>query len=101
MLSKAEALDLIRKHLNDTPRAAHSRFVAYVMRELASVLAANAGRSRASAILSPRGLRNNGQTANRTLERPTSAASRVLRGGEEVSRRLPRTLALPCTPAMA
>ena len=42
MLSKAEALDLIHKHLDDTPRAAHSRFVAYAMRELASIFAANA-----------------------------------------------------------
>ncbi len=42
MLSKAEALDLIRKHLDDTPRAAHSRFVGYVMREFASIFAANA-----------------------------------------------------------
>jgi predicted hydrolase (HD superfamily) len=41
MLSKAEALDLIHKHLDDTPRAAHSRFVGYVMRELASALGAN------------------------------------------------------------
>ena len=42
MLSNAEALDLIHKHLDDTPRAAHSRFVGYVMREFASVFAANA-----------------------------------------------------------
>jgi len=42
LLSKAEALDLVQKHLGDTPRAAHSRFVAYIMRELAGVFAANA-----------------------------------------------------------
>ena len=42
MLNKARALDLVHKHLDDTPRAAHSRFVAYLMRELASVFDANA-----------------------------------------------------------
>jgi hypothetical protein len=42
MLNKAEALDLVHKHLDHTPRAAHSRFVAYVMRQLASVFAADA-----------------------------------------------------------
>jgi hypothetical protein len=42
VLNKAEALDLVHKHLDDTPRAAHSRFVAYLMRELASVFGADA-----------------------------------------------------------
>jgi hypothetical protein len=42
MLNKAAALDLVQKHLGDTPRAAHSKFVAYTMRELAGVFAANA-----------------------------------------------------------
>jgi hypothetical protein len=42
MLSKAEALGLIHKHLDDTPRAAHSRLVGYIMQELASVFAADA-----------------------------------------------------------
>jgi predicted hydrolase (HD superfamily) len=42
MLTKAEALALIHKHLGHTPRAAHSRFVAYVIRELAGIFAANA-----------------------------------------------------------
>jgi hypothetical protein len=37
----------------------------------------------------------------RTSERPTSAASRLLRGGQEASRRFPRTPALPRTPATA
>jgi predicted hydrolase (HD superfamily) len=42
VLNKAAALDLVHEHLDDTPRAAHSRFVAYVMRGLASVFAADA-----------------------------------------------------------
>jgi predicted hydrolase (HD superfamily) len=42
VLNKARALDLVRKHLAETPRAAHSRFVAYLMRELASIFDANA-----------------------------------------------------------
>ena len=42
VLNKASALDLIRQHLDDTSRAAHSRFVAYLMRELASLFDANA-----------------------------------------------------------
>lgn len=42
MLSAADADLLIRQHLGDTPRAAHSRFVAHVMRQLAGMLSAPA-----------------------------------------------------------
>ncbi len=40
MLSAADADLLVTHHLNDTPRASHSRFVAYVMRKLAETFAA-------------------------------------------------------------
>jgi hypothetical protein len=40
MLS-AEADLLVRRHLGDTPRAAHSRFVAHVMRQLAAEFSAD------------------------------------------------------------
>jgi predicted hydrolase (HD superfamily) len=40
VLTKARALDLVHKHLADTPSAAHS--IAYLMRELASIFNANA-----------------------------------------------------------
>jgi hypothetical protein len=42
MLSVADAERLVSQHLGDTPRAAHSRFVAYLMRQLASECAADA-----------------------------------------------------------
>jgi ribosomal protein S18 acetylase RimI-like enzyme len=42
MLSAAAANLLISRHLGDTPRAAHSRFVAYLMRRLAGIFAADA-----------------------------------------------------------
>jgi hypothetical protein len=42
VLNKARALDLVHKHLDDTPRAAHSRFVGHLMRALARVFDANA-----------------------------------------------------------
>ena len=42
MLSVAEADVLVDQQLGDTPRAAHSRLVAYLMRRLAGVFAANA-----------------------------------------------------------
>jgi hypothetical protein len=35
MTSRAEAVALLRDHLGDTPRAAHSRLVAHIMREVA------------------------------------------------------------------
>jgi hypothetical protein len=35
MISRAEAVALLREHLDDTPRAAHSRLVAHIMREAA------------------------------------------------------------------
>ena len=41
MLSGANASLLISKHLGDTPRATHSRFVAHMMRQLAGVFAAD------------------------------------------------------------
>src|SRR5690242_17424822 len=41
MLSTTQALALIDQHLDDTPRAAHSRFVAYLMRSLASRFSAD------------------------------------------------------------
>lgn len=40
MLSVADADLLVTRYLNDTPRASHSRFVAYIMRKLAETLAA-------------------------------------------------------------
>lgn len=40
MLSPADADLLVTQHLNDTPRANHSRFVAYIMSKLAKALAA-------------------------------------------------------------
>jgi predicted hydrolase (HD superfamily) len=43
VLDRKEALDLISGHLDDTPRAAHSRFVAYLMHEFARVLDADVG----------------------------------------------------------
>jgi hypothetical protein len=42
MLNIAEARRLVSRHLATTPRATHSCFVAYVMRELAVALAADA-----------------------------------------------------------
>jgi hypothetical protein len=42
MLSTADADALVDQHLGTTARAAHTRFVAYMMRELAGVLAADA-----------------------------------------------------------
>ena len=42
MLSTAEAIQLLNQHLGGTPRAAHSRFVAYLMRQFAGVFAADA-----------------------------------------------------------
>ena len=42
MLSVADANLLIDHHLGDTPPAAHSRFVGYVMRRLAGMFAADA-----------------------------------------------------------
>jgi hypothetical protein len=42
MLSAADAELLINQHLGDTPRAAHSRFVAYMMRQFAGMFAADA-----------------------------------------------------------
>ncbi len=42
MLSVAEAALLVSRHLGDTPRAAHSRLVAYLMRHLAGTFAADA-----------------------------------------------------------
>lgn len=41
MLTSADADLLVKQHLGDTPRAKHSRFVAYVMRQLAPTFAAN------------------------------------------------------------
>jgi predicted hydrolase (HD superfamily) len=41
MLSLAEAEHLVSQHLSATPRAAHSRFVAHVMRQLADRLGAD------------------------------------------------------------
>lgn len=40
MLSPADADLLVTQHLNDTPRASHSRFVAHIMGNLAKTLAA-------------------------------------------------------------
>ena len=42
MLSVTEADALVERHLGGTPRAAHSRLVAYVMRRLAGIFAADA-----------------------------------------------------------
>jgi hypothetical protein len=42
MLSAVDADLLVTRHLNDTPRASHSRFVAYVMRKLAETFGAPA-----------------------------------------------------------
>lgn len=42
MLTTAEADVLVSEYLGTTPRAAHTRFVAYVMRQLASTFAADA-----------------------------------------------------------
>jgi hypothetical protein len=42
MLTTADADLLINQHLGDTPRAAHSRFVGYLMRRLAGIYAADA-----------------------------------------------------------
>lgn len=41
MLNLAEAEHLVVQHLSATPRAAHSRFVAHVMRQLAGTLGAD------------------------------------------------------------
>jgi hypothetical protein len=41
MLSTTQALALIHQHLDNTLRAAHSRFVAYLMRQLASRFSAD------------------------------------------------------------
>ena len=41
MLNGAEADLLVTEHLGDTPRAAHSRFVAHLMRRLAETLGAD------------------------------------------------------------
>lgn len=43
MLTVVEAEFLVHEHLGDSPRAAHSRFVAYVMRHLAGAFSADAG----------------------------------------------------------
>lgn len=40
MLTTADADLLINRHLGDTPRANHSRFVGYIMRQLAGMFAA-------------------------------------------------------------
>jgi hypothetical protein len=42
LLTTADADLLINQHLGDTPRAAHSRFVGYLMRRLAGIYAADA-----------------------------------------------------------
>jgi len=42
MLGTAEALALVEEQLGDTQRAAHTRFVAYLMRRLAHIHATNA-----------------------------------------------------------
>jgi predicted hydrolase (HD superfamily) len=42
MLTTAQADILVSKHLGATPRAAHTRFVAYLMRQLAREFAADA-----------------------------------------------------------
>jgi predicted hydrolase (HD superfamily) len=42
MLTVAEADGLVVEHLGATPRAAHTRFVAYLMRQLAGALGADA-----------------------------------------------------------
>ena len=42
MLSATDANLLVSKYLGDTPRAAHTRFVAHMMRQLAGVFAAGA-----------------------------------------------------------
>jgi hypothetical protein len=43
MLSAVDAEILVKQHLGDTPRANHSRFVAYVMRQLAPGFSGPAG----------------------------------------------------------
>src|SRR5262249_17277001 len=43
MLTAPEADLLVSEHLGTTPRAAHARFVAYVMRQLAQTFAVDAG----------------------------------------------------------
>src|SRR5215471_16181524 len=50
MLTKAETLDLIHEHLGHTPRAADSRLVAHVMRELAACVHLRDPHGRAAAI---------------------------------------------------
>lgn len=42
MLSGSDAEVLVSQHLATTPRAAHTRFVAYLMRQLARIFAADA-----------------------------------------------------------